>query len=337
MVLDSGLREGSAGFGGCVARMAPEMALRTVVARWGWEMSGAIPSSADAQRRRTVSMSRTRIAATDHRSALASAAQRCHSSVASSRTAASTSAAARARTHSLLVRRIVTQERCCCARKGTRAALAALGLLGIAARTQHLLSYARAYSPLSPPSALSASQHARSAFFLFRVPTLSFGRPLLLTTRSALCHARIQARTRVRARTIATRSVLRHACTHARTHARTHAHGRPTTNDATCGPPAWLTRRLHDGRIRSVCSPLRRAPFFATPIAKPLHAGRSERPGLLFLKILIICVACDTNHTPRVQRRVSISAIHHLNPASQWRGRHAPWTNGDQLVHPCYA
>ena len=55
------------------------------------------------------------------------------------------------------------------------------------------------------------------------------------------------------------------------------------TNDATCGPQAWLTGRLHGGGIRSVRSPLRRAPLLATPIATPLQCGRPKRPGLLFL------------------------------------------------------
>ena len=43
---------------------------------------------------------------------------------------------------------------------------------------------------------------------------------------------------------------------------------------ATCGPQAWLTGKLHDGGIRSVRSPLRRAPLLATPIAMPLQCGR---------------------------------------------------------------
>ena len=66
---------------GWVALMAPEMALRTAVTRWGWEISWATPSSAGVQCRRTGSMSRTRAAATDHRWTLASVAQRCRSSV----------------------------------------------------------------------------------------------------------------------------------------------------------------------------------------------------------------------------------------------------------------
>ena len=46
------------------------------------------------------------------------------------------------------------------------------------------------------------------------------------------------------------------------------------TNDATCGPQACLTGKLHDGGIRSVRSPPRRPPLPATPIAKPLQCGR---------------------------------------------------------------
>ena len=54
------------------------------------------------------------------------------------------------------------------------------------------------------------------------------------------------------------------------------------TNDATSGPQEWLTGSLHDGGIRSVRSPLRRAPLPATPIATPLQCGRPKRPGLSF-------------------------------------------------------
>ena len=38
---------------------------------------------------------------------------------------------------------------------------------------------------------------------------------------------------------------------HTRTHVRTRTDGRPTTNDATCGPPAWLTGTLQDRGIRN--------------------------------------------------------------------------------------
>ena len=64
------------------------------------------------------------------------------------------------------------------------------------------------------------------------------------------------------------------------------------TNDATCGPPEWLTGKLHDGGTRSVRSPLRRPPLLATPIATPLQGGRPERPGLLFLKLLAAHCYC---------------------------------------------
>ena len=69
-----------------------------------------------------------------------------------------------------------------------------------------------------------------------------------------------------------------------RPHARTSASPRTDdrrTNDATCGPQAWLTGRLHYGGIRSVRSPLRRPPLLATPIATPLQCGRPKRSGLL--------------------------------------------------------
>ena len=67
------------------------------------------------------------------------------------------------------------------------------------------------------------------------------------------------------------------------------AHGRrPATNDATCGPPDWLTGKLQQGGTRSVRSPPTPPPpppLLATPIATPLQGGRSERPVLLFLKL----------------------------------------------------
>ena len=79
----------------------------------------------------------------------------------------------------------------------------------------------------------------------------------------------------------------RHAspCQHARAHV-PRTHQRPTTNNATCVPPAWLTGRLQKEGTRSVRSPLRCPPFLATPIATPLQGGRPERAGLSFLKIL---------------------------------------------------
>ena len=102
-------------------------------------------------------------------------------------------------------------------------------------------------------------------------------------------HARTRTRTRTHTHTHThARTRTHNTHTHAtRTHApaHTHAQERPTTNDTTCGPPAWLTGRLHEGGIRSVRSPPRRAPLLATPIATPLQGGRPERPGLLFLKL----------------------------------------------------
>ena len=104
------------------------------------------------------------------------------------------------------------------------------------------------------------SRSTHGAFFLFRVPTLFLaGRSFFL---------------------LAAHCVARHARPHARTLARALTDDR-RTNGATCGPQAWLTGKLHEGGIRSVRSPLRRAPLLATPIAMPLQCGRPERSGLL--------------------------------------------------------
>ena len=100
------------------------------------------------------------------------------------------------------------------------------------------------HAPLPLPSVLFAPQHAHSdplsfmqdltrrshrprwprstyiAFFLFRVPTLFLaGRYFFL---------------------LAAHCAVRHACSHTRTLARACTDDR-RTNDATCGPPAWLT------------------------------------------------------------------------------------------------
>ena len=105
----------------------------------------------------------------------------------------------------------------------------------------------------------SRSTHGVFLFF-FKVPTLFLaGRSFFL---------------------LASHCATRHARPHARTLASTRTDDR-RTNDATCGPQAWLTGKLHDGGIRSVRSPLRRAPLLATPIAMPLQCGRPERSGLL--------------------------------------------------------
>ena len=74
------------------------------------------------------------------------------------------------------------------------------------------------------------------------------------------------------------------AARHARPHARTFASPRTDdrrTNDATCGPQAWLNGSLHYGGIRSARSPLRRPPLLTTPIATPLQCGRPKRSDLL--------------------------------------------------------
>ena len=73
------------------------------------------------------------------------------------------------------------------------------------------------------------------------------------------------------------------ARTHARTRARTHAHPRSTTNDATCGPPAWLTGRLQERGIRSVRSPLRRPPSLRPLSPCPCKAAAPKGPAFCFL------------------------------------------------------
>ena len=81
------------------------------------------------------------------------------------------------------------------------------------------------------------------------------------------------------------RSALRKARAHARTRApaHTHAQERPTTNDATCGPPAWLTGSLHEGGIRSARSPPRRA-LSSRPLSpRPCKAAAPKGPAFCFL------------------------------------------------------
>ena len=97
------------------------------------------------------------------------------------------------------------------------------------------------------------SRSTHGAFLLLQVPTLFLaGRSFFL---------------------LASRCVARHARPHARTLSRTRTDDR-RTNDATCGPQAWLSGSLHYGGIRSVRPSLRRAPLLATPIATPLQCGR---------------------------------------------------------------
>ena len=128
------------------------------------------------------------------------------------------------------------------------------------------------------------SQHARRfSFFFVRVPTLFLaGRSFflfasrcasrsffLLAPRCAARHTRPQAKARSLSRAIPARKQK-----HARSAlASAHTDDR-RTDEATCGPQAWLTGSLHGGGIRSARSPLRRAPLLATPIAKPLQCDR---------------------------------------------------------------
>ena len=179
--------------------------------------------------------------------------------------------------------RIVTQERCCCARKGTRAALAALGLLGIAARTQRLISYARAHTPLSPPSALGLLGFAARAQRLFLVRG---SHPLFRPAVSPYYSQRIAPRplARTHARQCTDDRYLQRIAPrpHARTHAFTRTDDRRRT---TCGPPAWLTGRRQDRGIRSVRSPLRRplSPSLRPLSPCPCKAAALKGPAFCFL------------------------------------------------------
>ena len=108
------------------------------------------------------------------------------------------------------------------------------------------------------------SRRSHGAFlFFFRVPTLFLaGRSFfLLVSHCAARHAaRMHARLLARARTIDRR-----------------------TNDATCGPQAWLTGRLHGGGIRSVPSPLRRPPPSSRPLSpRPCNAAVPKGPAFSF-------------------------------------------------------
>ena len=61
-------------------------------------------------------------------------------------------------------------------------------------------------------------------------------------------------------------------------------HGTHHVNDGVVRPPLGglcVAPPRHRGGIRSVRSPLRRAPLLATPIAMPLQCGRPKRSGLL--------------------------------------------------------
>ena len=67
------------------------------------------------------------------------------------------------------------------------------------------------------------------------------------------------------------------------------AHGRrPATNDTTCGPPEWLTGKLHDGGTRSVRSPARRPPPSLRRLSPlPCKAAAPKGPAFCFLNYLV--------------------------------------------------
>ena len=126
------------------------------------------------------------------------------------------------------------------------------------------LLHAQPPALLPPPSDLAACP--ATFLFFFRVPTLFLaGRSFFLfASRCVGCSFFLLAFALCRVpRLPATKNPL----------ARAHTNDR-RTDDATCGPQAWLTGRLHGGGTRSVRSPPRRAPLLATPIAKPLQCGR---------------------------------------------------------------
>ena len=113
-------------------------------------------------------------------------------------------------------------------------------------------------TPLPASSALQHA-HAHSALFLFRAPTLMLGRPLFLFLFAA------------------------HCATSARTHARTRAHVRPTTNEATCGPPLWLTGTLHGGGHEAYAHRLAPPPSLRPLSPRPCKAAAPKGPAFCFL------------------------------------------------------
>ena len=146
----------------------------------------------------------------------------------------------------------------------TRAASAAFDPLCTTARTRRLFPCALPHTPLPPPAV--ASQHARSTFFLFRVPTLfSAGRPPFLLAAS-YCAASAYQRPQT-----STHAPAAHCATLARAHARTRAHGRPTADGErrdvrSAGVADWKTARggntertLTAAAPPSPCGPYRHA------------------------------------------------------------------------------
>ena len=137
-------------------------------------------------------------------------------------------------------------------------------------------------APRAAPTTLRSRGTPGDFPFLLQGSHPFLGRPFFLSTCFALrCSPRPPACTHGRSFLLpAARCAARHAASFRNFAAPARTDDR-RTNDATCGPQAWLTGKLHDGGIRSVRSPLRRPPLLATPIATPLQCGRPERPGLL--------------------------------------------------------
>ena len=110
--------------------------------------------------------------------------------------------------------------------------------------------------------------------FLVRGSHPLFGRPFFVPACSSLRGAPMPARPHPQAA-----SALRHA----RSHARTRAHGRPTTNDATCGPPAWLTGTLHEGEYGAYAHRCGE-PLSLRPLSpRPCKAAAPKGPAFCFL------------------------------------------------------
>ena len=159
------------------------------------------------------------------------------------------------------------------------------------ARTHHhrtrsasvLFALSRTASRATPTTLVSRSMHgvfllSSSGFPPFSWPAfLSFFLLRVAPAALSFCLLRV-APCAMPARKTKTRSLSRATPARKQKHARSALASAHTddrrTNETTCGPQAWLTGRLHDGGIRSVRSPLRRAPLLATPIAKPLQCGR---------------------------------------------------------------